>query len=69
MIVGGVVESFDEHLGSGLLRSDDGESLYFHCVALADGTRVVSPGTRLTGQRAVGRLGVDEARDLRETPS
>ena len=64
----GVVESFDEQQGGGEVRSDSGESLYFHCVALSDGSRVIRPGTRVTGQRSVGRLGRDEVVDVRPAP-
>lgn len=64
----GVVESFDEQRGDGEVRSDDGESLYFHCVALADGSRIISPGRRVSGQRAVGRRGRDEVLDVRLEP-
>ena len=60
MQVTGVVSSFDEQRGDGEIRSDAGEVLYFHCVELCDGSRVIAPGARVSGQRAVGRLGRDE---------
>ena len=64
MPVTGVVDSFDEQRGDGEIRSDVGESLYFHCVALWDGSRVIAPGSRVSGRRAVGRLGRDEVVDV-----
>ena len=64
MIIG-VIESFDEHRGDGHLRSDDGVDFYFHCVAIADGSRSIPPGVRAEGRRAVGHLGHDEAVSVR----
>ena len=64
MIIG-VIESFDERRGDGHLRSDDGGDFYFHCVAIADGSRSISPGVRADGRRAVGHLGRDEAVSVR----
>jgi cold shock CspA family protein len=57
----GIIESFDEHRGDGVLRSDDGRAFYFHCVEIADGSRLVPQGVRVTAERRVGRLGRDEA--------
>lgn len=60
----GRIESFDEHRGDGLLRSDRGEGLYFHCVDIADGSRCVAPGQVVSARRSVGHLGHDEAREI-----
>jgi cold shock CspA family protein len=60
VILEGVVDSFDGRRGDGFVLSDDGERLYFHCVALRDGTREIEPGTRVRGRRRVGHLGRDE---------
>jgi len=62
----GVVESFDDRRGDGVVRCDDGERLYFHCVSIADGTRHIDVGTRVEVTRHVGHLGHDEARDVRK---
>jgi cold shock CspA family protein len=59
-VITGVIESFDERRGDGLLRGEDGVGFYFHCVAIADGSRSITPGVRAEGFRAVGRLGHDE---------
>ncbi len=60
----GTVESFDARRGDGLLRGDDGEAYYFHCVMIADGSRSIPVGVRAVGRRSVGRLGRDEAIDV-----
>ncbi len=60
MEVRGTVESFDEVRGLGVVRSDDGHSLGFHCVDIADGTRSIDVGARVRAVRSVGRLGHDE---------
>ena len=44
----GSVGSFDEHRGSGTVVDDDGAEFPFHCTAIADGTRAIEPGTRVT---------------------
>jgi hypothetical protein len=59
MIVG-VIDSFDEYRGDGVLRSDDDQLFYFHCVNIEDGSRTIPVGVRAKGERSVGRLGRDE---------
>ncbi|HUZ41504.1 MAG TPA: hypothetical protein VMU68_08970 [Acidimicrobiales bacterium] len=61
MIIDGRVETFDERHGDGVLASDDGITFYFHCVNIADGSRSVNPGQRVSARRGVGHLGHDEA--------
>lgn len=60
----GVVESFDDRRGDGVLRSEDGARLYFHCVDIADGSRHLDVGVRVRATRHVGLLGRDEAVEL-----
>jgi cold shock CspA family protein len=60
----GRVESFDEHRGDGRVRVDDGATLYFHCVNIADGSRRIAVGERVAARRGVGHLGHDEAVDI-----
>jgi cold shock CspA family protein len=62
--VQGRIEVFDERRGDGLLRSDEGEGFYFHCVSIADGSRRIDPGVRVSATRGVGRLGHDEANEI-----
>ena len=61
----GVVSTFDERRGDGWLLTDNGESFYFHCVEIADGTRNIAVGTTVEAARLLGHLGVDEAARLR----
>lgn len=60
----GLVETFDDRRGDGTIRADDGDLLYFHCVALVDGSRSVAPGTLISARRGVGHLGHDEAFEI-----
>jgi hypothetical protein len=56
----GIIESFDDRRGDGVLLSDERERLYFHCVSIANGTRHIEPGARAWGERHVGHVGRDE---------
>ncbi|HEY5266268.1 MAG TPA: hypothetical protein VIJ40_05580 [Acidimicrobiales bacterium] len=60
MTVVGVVGAFNELRGDGVIVSDAGESLYFHCVSILDGSRTIDVGTVVVGNRRVGHLGSDE---------
>jgi cold shock CspA family protein len=64
VIVRGVVETFDERRGDGIIQSDGGERLYFHCVSIADGSRQIDPGARVEARRRVGHVGRDEVVDV-----
>jgi cold shock CspA family protein len=64
VIVEGVVATFDERRGDGLVTSDRGERLYFHCVSIADGTRRIDVGARVRARRRVGHTGRDEVVDV-----
>lgn len=57
----GTVVEFDEHRGLGTVRRDDGVEYPFHCVAIADGSRTIAPGTRVRWRVTPGRLGRWEA--------
>ena len=61
----GTVVDFDEHRGSGTVRSADGTELFFHCTQIADGTRTIAVGTTVSFRVVAGRLGRWEAADLR----
>ena len=61
----GTVVDFDEHRGYGTVRGDDGVEHFFHCTAVADGSRTIAVGTAVTYDVVPGRLGRWEATDLR----
>ena len=47
-----------------MVVTPQGESLYFHCVEIADGTRVIDEGANVAFVRRVGLRGFDEASQL-----
>ena len=61
----GRVASFDDPRGIGLLATDGGDEVFFHCTAIADGTRTIAEGAPVTFSIVPGRLGRWEARDIR----
>jgi cold shock CspA family protein len=63
-MVRGIVETFDERRGDGIIRSDRGERLYFHCVSIAGGSRQIDPEARVQARRRVGHVGRDEVADV-----
>lgn len=63
----GRVVDFDETRGDGHLESDDGRRIYFHCIGIADGTRRIDVGARVSARRVTGHRGADEATDVRVT--
>lgn len=56
----GTVTSFDDHAGLGVLTAEDGTAYPFHCTQIADGTRTIAVGTRVSFE-LVARLGRYEA--------
>lgn len=44
----GVIESFDDAAGLGVVRGDDGREWPFHCVSIADGSRTIEQGARVS---------------------
>jgi cold shock CspA family protein len=61
----GVVDSFDQAAGTGMVAGDAGRRFFFHCTAIADGTRSIEAGTAVTFEVRPGHLGRWEAADLR----
>ena len=59
----GVVTSFDEHVGLGVIAGDDGVDYPFHCIEIADGTRAIEPGTAVHFAE-LPKLGRIEASDI-----
>jgi cold shock CspA family protein len=64
-VVRGRVVEFDEHVGTGAVEGEDGARLFFHCVAIADGSRRIDVGTVVTYEVAPGHLGRYEACGIR----
>ena len=58
--VHGSVVAFDADRGWGELQLDDGRRLGFHCVAIADGSRTIEVGARVSAS-VVPKLGRWEA--------
>ena len=64
-VVGSVVD-FDEPAGYGHVAADDGSGeWFFHCTAIADGTRKIATGTSVRFEVVPGHLGRYEAVNLR----
>ena len=57
----GTVSEFDEHVGLGTVRAEDGRELPFHCTQLLDGTRTVVVGAPVRFEIVAGHLGTWEA--------
>lgn len=60
----GVVESFDDPRGLGVVAAVEGHRFAFHCTAIADGTRTIAAGAAVTFRVRPGRSGRWEATDV-----
>jgi cold shock CspA family protein len=60
----GVVSEFDDPRGLGSILADDGHRYGFHCTAVADGSRSIAVGTRVTFLLAPAHRGLFEAREI-----
>jgi CspA family cold shock protein len=60
-LVSGTVTAFDDDKGWGTVTADDGTELFFHCTAIADGTRTIEVGAKVTYDVRPGHLGQWEA--------
>ncbi len=60
----GRVTTYDADRGLGTVTSDEGREFAFHAVAIADGSRQVDEGTRVTFLVVAGLGGRLEARGL-----
>lgn len=59
----GRVVEFDDAKGYGTVEGDDGR-FFFHCTAIADGSRTIDPGTPVEFDVVAGHLGHYEAADV-----
>jgi CspA family cold shock protein len=60
----GTVIEFDDDRGCGTVRTEDGAEHFFHCVAVADGSRTIAVGAAVRFEVRPGRLGRWEADGL-----
>jgi cold shock CspA family protein len=60
----GSVDSFDKDVGLGEVRGQDGRLYPFHCTGIADGSREIAVGQKVSFAVAPGHLGSWEARAL-----
>ena len=60
----GTVTEFDDPRGWGVVTTDDGTELFFHCSAIADGTRSIEVGTAVSFEVVPGSQGRWEAAAL-----
>lgn len=61
----GRVTAFDDHAGHGTVAVEDGDEVFFHCTAIADGSRTIAVGATVELRLVAGRLGRWEGVDLR----
>jgi cold shock CspA family protein len=60
----GTVAEFDDDRGTGTITATDGPSYFFHCTAIADGSRTIDPGAPVQFRVVPGHLGQWEATDV-----
>jgi cold shock CspA family protein len=61
----GTVTDFDDDAGYGTIVDSAGVSWFFHCTAVADGSRTIAVGATVAFEVVPGRLGRWEAADVR----
>jgi len=61
----GTVATFDGHAGTGTIAADDGATFPFHCIEVADGTRTIEEGARVSFER-LARFGRYQAAALQQ---
>lgn len=57
----GAIAAFDEEVGLGIIRAEDGRELAFHCTRLTDGSRSTEVGALVRFDIVAGHLGRWEA--------
>lgn len=62
----GSVADFDEHVGYGTVRSEEGREFFFHCTQIAGGTRTIAVGAQVDFVVVAGHRGQWEARRVTE---
>ena len=69
MAVRGRVAEYDDHKGFGYIETAAGELLFFHCTAIADGTRTIPAGVDVEYEPVLDPRGKPEAAAVRALPS
>ena len=65
----GTVTAFDDHAGVGTVLADDGRELFFHCTAIADGSRTIDVDSAVTFRVVPGHNGRWEAAEVTPLPN
>lgn len=63
-MVRGEVVAFDDAAGVGTVRDAGGTERFFHCTAIAGGSRTIAVGTPVTYVVGPGRMGKWEAYEV-----
>lgn len=61
----GRVVDYDAHKGYGFVETADGSRLFFHCTAIADGTRTIPAGVEVEYEPVTDPRGKPEAAAVR----
>jgi CspA family cold shock protein len=61
----GWVVTFDDPRGVGEVETAEGKRLFFHCTAIADGSRTIQSGAAVEFDVVAGPLGAPEATRIR----
>ena len=64
----GRVAAYDDHKGYGFIETRDGRTLFFHCTAIADGTRTIPEDVEVEYLEVTDPRGKPEATDVRPAP-
>lgn len=64
----GRVAEYDDHKGYGYIEPAGGGRLFFHCTAIADGTRTIPVGVEVEYSAVRDPRGQPEAADVRPLP-
>lgn len=65
----GRVAEYDDHKGYGELEVEGGGRLFFHCTAIADGSRTIPVGIDVDYDAATDPRGKPEAANVRPAPA
>ena len=65
MALRGRVAAYDDHKGYGYLEVDGGGRLFFHCTAIADGSRTIPVGVEVEYEAVTDPRGKPEAAAVR----